>query len=236
MASFTALLGLRKPAGPDLVNVTADISDAMDKIDDAFDKASFLGEVRFTAAGVAPNAKWLLMQGQAISRVVYADLFALIGTTFGAGDGVNTFNIPDARETTIMGASGTRARGPASAIPTHGHADTIAINNDNSNTAGGGANHVHDVIGNTGGETNPGGMFHTHGYPRGADISVAGVTDGPDHNLTHGHALNFQTGGKSSAEADHSHNFVHGHGKAGGVTAASATTALTLHGIIRVLK
>ena len=35
--------------------------------------------------------------GVAISRVVYAKLFAKYGTTFGAGDGVNTFNLPDFR-------------------------------------------------------------------------------------------------------------------------------------------
>ena len=35
--------------------------------------------------------------GAAISRVTYAKLFAKYGTTFGAGDGVNTFNLPDFR-------------------------------------------------------------------------------------------------------------------------------------------
>jgi microcystin-dependent protein len=35
--------------------------------------------------------------GQAVSRTTYADLFAVIGTTFGAGDGSTTFNLPDMR-------------------------------------------------------------------------------------------------------------------------------------------
>jgi microcystin-dependent protein len=42
-------------------------------------------------------ADWLLCYGQAISRTTYAALFGVIGTTFGAGDGSTTFNLPDMR-------------------------------------------------------------------------------------------------------------------------------------------
>ena len=45
----------------------------------------------------APNANFALPAGQAISRTTYATLFALVGTTFGTGDGLTTFNIPDLR-------------------------------------------------------------------------------------------------------------------------------------------
>lgn len=38
---------------------------------------------------------YLLCDGAAVSRVTYADLFAKIGTDWGAGDGVITFNVPD---------------------------------------------------------------------------------------------------------------------------------------------
>src|SRR5882757_3102233 len=44
-----------------------------------------------------PNSSFVFPTGQAISRVTYATLFALIGTTYGAGDGSTTFNIPDLR-------------------------------------------------------------------------------------------------------------------------------------------
>ena len=37
---------------------------------------------------------WLFCDGRAVSRTTYADLFAIIGTYFGAGDGSTTFNIP----------------------------------------------------------------------------------------------------------------------------------------------
>jgi microcystin-dependent protein len=48
------------------------------------------------AGATAPDG-WLLCHGQAVSRALYADLFAAIGTAYGAGDGVTTFNIPDLR-------------------------------------------------------------------------------------------------------------------------------------------
>ncbi len=46
--------------------------------------------------GQTAPAGWLLCQGQAISRTTYARLFAVIGTSFGAGDGSTTFNLPAA--------------------------------------------------------------------------------------------------------------------------------------------
>jgi microcystin-dependent protein len=45
--------------------------------------------------GSAPPAGWLVRNGAAVSRTTYADLFAAIGTTFGAGDGSTTFNLPN---------------------------------------------------------------------------------------------------------------------------------------------
>jgi microcystin-dependent protein len=48
-------------------------------------------------AGSTAPAGFLLCYGQAVSRTDYADLFAAIGTSFGAGDGSTTFNLPDLR-------------------------------------------------------------------------------------------------------------------------------------------
>ncbi len=53
------------------------------------------GEIDF--AGATAPAGWLLEYGQAISRTTYSALFAVIGTTYGNGDGSTTFNLPDAR-------------------------------------------------------------------------------------------------------------------------------------------
>jgi microcystin-dependent protein len=51
----------------------------------------------------APNSSFALPFGQAISRTTYATLFSLISTTFGAGDGTTTFNLPDLRGRAIFG-------------------------------------------------------------------------------------------------------------------------------------
>ena len=50
-----------------------------------------------------PPEGWLECNGQAVSRTTYAALFAAIGTTFGAGDGSTTFNVPDLRGEFIRG-------------------------------------------------------------------------------------------------------------------------------------
>ena len=44
-----------------------------------------------------PPEGFLNCNGAAVSRVTYAKLFAVIGTTYGAGDGSTTFNVPDFR-------------------------------------------------------------------------------------------------------------------------------------------
>lgn len=49
---------------------------------------------------------WLECNGSAVSRTTYATLYAAIGTTWGIGDGVNTFNVPDLRGRCMIG-SGT---------------------------------------------------------------------------------------------------------------------------------
>lgn len=46
--------------------------------------------------GTAPDG-WLLEDGAAVSRTTYSDLFNVIGTTYGSGDGSTTFNLPDSR-------------------------------------------------------------------------------------------------------------------------------------------
>lgn len=54
-------------------------------------------------AGATAPTGWLLCYGQAISRTTYADLFTLISTTYGVGDGSTTFNLPDLRGRTTVG-------------------------------------------------------------------------------------------------------------------------------------
>ncbi len=54
-------------------------------------------------AGQTAPAGWLKANGAAVSRTAYAALFAAIGTTYGAGDGRSTFNLPDLRGEFIRG-------------------------------------------------------------------------------------------------------------------------------------
>lgn len=61
-----------------------------------------VGMVVDYGAATAPTG-WLLCYGQNVSRTTYAALFAIIGTTFGAGDGSTTFGIPDYRGRTGIG-------------------------------------------------------------------------------------------------------------------------------------
>lgn len=59
--------------------------------------------------GAAAPAGWLLCDGSAVSRTAYADLFAVIGTTYGAGNGSTTFTLPDLRGRVAAGANASNA-------------------------------------------------------------------------------------------------------------------------------
>jgi len=54
-------------------------------------------------AGASAPSGWVLCFGQAISRTTNAPLFAVIGTTYGSGDGSTTFNVPDYRDYILVG-------------------------------------------------------------------------------------------------------------------------------------
>jgi len=66
--------------------------------------ASLPAGVMVPFAGAAAPSGWLLCDGAAVSRADYAALFDAIGTTFGAGDGATTFNLPDPRGRAVIGA------------------------------------------------------------------------------------------------------------------------------------
>lgn len=58
-------------------------------------------------AGSSAPTGWLICNGGAINRTVYADLFAICGTVYGSGDSSTTFNIPDFRGVFPKGAGST---------------------------------------------------------------------------------------------------------------------------------
>lgn len=146
------------------VDVAADAAISITKLDSAVASVTYANSVAGLAAGTvqmyagtsAPSG-WLLCQGQAVSRTTYSALFTAIGTTWGTGDGSNTFNLPDLRGRSPIGAgTGTglsaRTLGTAggeethklvtSEIPVHNHADsghshgvgTLATANESAHT------------------------------------------------------------------------------------------------------
>lgn len=66
--------------------------------------------------GTTSPAGWLFCRGQELLRADYAELFEVIGTSFGAGDGSTTFNLPDLRNKTTVGG-GTLGANSEGALP-----------------------------------------------------------------------------------------------------------------------
>ena len=102
------------------------------KLDELVALALPLGTIQMYPLATAPVATtnggtWLLCNGASLSRVTYATLFALIGTTYGSVDG-NTFSLPDMRarsplgyntDSGLSGSRSTRALALGSGVETH---------------------------------------------------------------------------------------------------------------------
>ncbi|MCB9639360.1 MAG: tail fiber protein [Myxococcales bacterium] len=76
------------------------------------------GVLGFVGTSSQIPAGWFLCDGRAVSRTTYKDLFALLGTTHGAGDGSTTFNIPDYRGRFLRGVDNQTGRDPQSGTRT----------------------------------------------------------------------------------------------------------------------
>ena len=124
---------------------------------------AIIGEVRMWAASTAPS-KWLLCDGAAISRTTYDDLFALVGTTYGTGDGTTTFNLPDFRGRAPIGAgqgSGLTNRALGEVLGEEAHANTSVENGTHTHT---GPSHTHT------------GPSHTHTIAHSHQVTINGVS------------------------------------------------------------
>lgn len=88
-------------------------------------------------AGTTPPDGWLICDGSEISRTTYARLFSVIGTTYGAGDGNSSFNIPNGK--TAFGTT----------IPVRGNGMTLGLT-DGTNYGGMRATDISNLIANTG--------------------------------------------------------------------------------------
>lgn len=105
------------------------------------------GSIKLWAGATAP-AGWHICDGSAVSRVTYSTLFARIGITYGTGDGINTFNLPDFRDRTAFGVSLSKTRGS-----TGGSADAVIVSHSHTfdtTTSSAGA-HSHEIRSGAGG-------------------------------------------------------------------------------------
>lgn len=72
------------------------LPDLQTQIDSISSSSDTVGTVKAFAGSTAPTG-WLKCDGSAISRTTYSALFAVIGTTYGSGNGSTTFNVPNVK-------------------------------------------------------------------------------------------------------------------------------------------
>ena len=156
------------------------------------------GTVIFYAADTAPTG-YLKANGAVISRTTYADLFAAIGTTFGAGDGSTTFGLPDLRGEFIRGwddgrgVDSGRAFGSAQSSDNLSHTHT---GNADSNGA-----HTHFVVSTTGvPAANSSNVTSTNYVSRGA------TTGGTDYTYALRATPNVANAGLTDSAGAHTHS------------------------------
>lgn len=121
-------------------------------------------------ACVAVPAGWLFCDGSAVSRTTYAALFAAIGTAYGAGDGVNTFNLPNLQGEFIRGYDQTRGVDPGRWIG-HAQGDAFQAHQHNYEDFANGAGGGYDGSGTARPMRTTSGIAQAEGYsvPRIAD-------------------------------------------------------------------
>lgn len=152
-----------------------------------------------------PPPGWLKANGAAVSRVTYAALFTEIGTTFGSGDGVATFNLPDLRGEFLRGWDDGRGLDPGRAFGSTQAGQNAS--HTHSATATSAGEHTHNISGSTeeAGE-------HTHtlrkasagnntagAYVSPANQGASSTTSNPAG--AHTHAIN----GSAESAGDHTH-------------------------------
>lgn len=64
------------------------------------------GMIAYFARSTPPSDRWLVCDGRAVSRAVYPELFAAIGTRYGGGNGSITFNLPNGMDRVPWGSTG----------------------------------------------------------------------------------------------------------------------------------
>jgi microcystin-dependent protein len=142
------------------------------------------GEIKPFAGATVPKG-YLLCFGQAISRTAYAGLFAILGTTYGAGDGSTTFNLPDLRSVVVggLGNMGGTERGLLNSQIASTLGATGGAQQESASVSGSASVSVSVTVGGslgggivTAGSTFGGGSFV--GASVGDQVSVSGSLNG----------------------------------------------------------
>ena len=131
---------------------------------------------------------FLECDGAAVSRTTYAALFAIVGTTYGAGDGSTTFNVPDLQDNVAVGKS------PGKALASTGGANTVtSTGNVGGSTANATlstpqlASHSHSVNTQTRGPLSFGRIgvgFNNNAVLGNANTNNTGSGGGHSHNMS----------------------------------------------------
>ena len=125
-----------------------------------FDGANLTGIEGIPTATIVPWSSssvpsgFLECNGAAVSRSTYSALFAIISTTYGAGDGASTFNLPDLQDNVALGKSGTKAlasTGGANTVTSTGNVGGSTANATLSTSQL--ASHTHGINLKTGGSS-----------------------------------------------------------------------------------
>ena len=156
-----------------------------------------VGEV-FTVAMDTPPPGSLKANGTALSRTAYARLFAKIGTRYGAGDGVSTFNLPDPRGKVIRIWDDGRGVDPGRALGSD-QADAIRSHTLTGSTSAAGAHTPTAYTDNQGKHIH--NNHHGNLTPDGSDYGTQGE---PRNPLNGTDAPSFVTSTTESGE--HAHN------------------------------
>jgi len=178
---------------------------------------------------------WLACNGQAVSRTVYDDLFDVIGTTFGTGDGSSTFNVPDLRgrvpvgDDTMAGSTATRMPDSADNIGnsggSHEHKLTASESGLKSHTVT-----VPSMTTNSQSTSTTGGQSQSHTHPAGFRIRTLNIHSGG--NATHVET-DQNTHNTGDASQDHTHSYAHTHTTPETDISISGASATSAHSILQ---
>jgi len=133
------------------------------------------GSILDYAGTVAPSG-YLNCNGAAVSRTVYANLFAAIGTVWGVGDGSSTFNLPNLSRRTTIGSGGTSTSTISNIVGSTGGAETHTLITSEMPA------HTHTVPTNTSNFSASSGRAITGASSAGVDPITSSMGGGEAHN------------------------------------------------------